>query len=90
MATILKRKGNWRVPIRRDGHRLPKTFHLKSAAEEWAREAEHTIDKQIDPSTHKISRKDSFASVIDLYIEDMVRLPLAKMAGSDRGDAGSV
>ena len=71
MATILKRKGKWRVQIRRDGHSLSKTFHLKAAAEEWAREAEHAIDKQIDPSTHKISRRDSFASLIDLHIEDM-------------------
>jgi integrase len=71
VATILKRKGKWRVQIRRDGHSLSKTFHLKAAAEEWAREAEHAIDKQIDPSTHKISRRDSFASLIDLHIEDM-------------------
>jgi len=85
VATILKRKGNWRVPIRRDGHRLPKTFHLKSAAEEWAREAEHTINKQIDPSTHKISRKDSFASLIDWHIEDLAAVGKPLRRSKDAG-----
>jgi integrase len=71
VATILKRGGKWRVQIRRDGHSLSKTFHLKSAAEEWARTAEHSIDREISPSIHKISRKDTFASLIDLHIEDL-------------------
>ncbi len=48
-----------------------KTFHLKSAAEEWARNAEHSIDRETDPSIHKISHKDTFASLIDLHIEDL-------------------
>lgn len=48
-----------------------KTFHLKSAAEEWARSAEHSIDREIAPSIHKISQKDSFASLIDLHIQDL-------------------
>lgn len=39
MATILKRKGKCQVQIRRDGHSLSKTFHLKATAEEWARDA---------------------------------------------------
>ena len=85
MATLVKRKGKWRVQIRRVGHRLSKTFHLKAAAEEWAREAEHAINKQIDPSTHKISRKDSFASLIDWHIEDLAAVGKPLRRSKDAG-----
>ncbi|MGA1341724.1 MAG: hypothetical protein ACO33A_01560 [Hyphomonas sp.] len=44
---------------------------MKSDAEEWARTAEHSTDREIDPSIHKISRKDTLASLIDLHIEDL-------------------
>lgn len=71
MATVQKRRGKWRVQIRRNGHVLSKTFYRKMDADEWAREAEHSIDKEIDPSTKRISRKDTFASLIDLHIEDL-------------------
>lgn len=71
MATILKRNGKWRAQVRRDGHNLSKTFRLKSAAEEWAREAEHAIDKQISPTAPKVTRKTTFANLIDLHIEDL-------------------
>ena len=59
MATAQKRPSKWRVQIRRTGHALSKTFHRKMDADEWAREAEHAIDKEIDPSTKRISRKDT-------------------------------
>jgi integrase len=71
MATVQKRRGKWRVQIRRNGHALSRTFHRKTDADEWARQAEHGIDKEIDPSTKRISRKDTFASLIDLHIEDL-------------------
>ena len=71
MATVQKRGAKWRVQIRRDGHVLSKTFHRKSDADEWARAGEHAIDKEIDPSARRVSRKDTFASLIDLHIDDL-------------------
>lgn len=71
MATVQKRGQKWRAQIRRHGHVLSKSFHRKADADEWARDAEHAIDKEIDPSTKRISRKDTFASLIDLHIEDL-------------------
>ncbi|HWA21962.1 MAG TPA: hypothetical protein VG735_06160 [Caulobacterales bacterium] len=71
VATVQKRGQKWRVQIRRHGHALSKSFHRKADADEWAREAEHSIDKEIDPSTKRISRKDTFASLIDLHIDDL-------------------
>lgn len=72
MATVQKRGNKWRVQIRRDGHAVSRTFHRKTDADAWAREAEHSVDKDIDPSLRRLSRKDTFASLIDLHIEDMV------------------
>ncbi|MEZ5937424.1 MAG: site-specific integrase [Hyphomonadaceae bacterium] len=71
MASIDKRRGKWRAQVRRDGHSICKTFLRKSDAEEWARDLERAIDKQIDPTTRQVSRKDSFASLIDLHINDL-------------------
>lgn len=71
MASIDKRRGKWRAQVRRDGHSLCKTFLRKSDAEEWARERERAIDKEIDPTVKPISRKDTFASLIDLHIDDL-------------------
>lgn len=71
MATVQKRGSKWRVQIRRDGHYVSRTFHRKTDADAWAREAEHSVDKDIDPSLRRLSRKDTFASLIDLHIEDM-------------------
>lgn len=71
MATFTKRGDRWRAQVRRDGHSLCRSFHLKSAAEAWARETERAIDQQIDPKALKLSRRDTFASLIDLHIEDL-------------------
>lgn len=71
MASIDKRRGKWRAQVRRDDHSLCKTFLRKSDAEEWARERERAIDKEIDPTVKPISRKDTFASLIDLHIDDL-------------------
>lgn len=71
MATVQKRGAKWRVQIRRDGHAISKTFHRKGDADEWAREAEVAVDKKISPASTRVSRKDSFARLIDLHIEDL-------------------
>jgi hypothetical protein len=47
VATIVERKGKWRVQIRRDGHGMSKNFYLKAAAEDWAHEAENAVDNQL-------------------------------------------
>lgn len=71
MASIDKRRGKWRVQVRREGHKLCKTFQLKSDAEAWARDAERRIDKEIDPSIRPVSKSDTFATLIDLHMDDM-------------------
>lgn len=80
MASIDKRRGKWRAQVRREGHQLCKTFLLKADAEAWAREIERDIDKEIDPSVRRVSKKDSFGSLIDIHIEDMeaVNKPLRR------------
>ena len=40
MASIDKRKGNWRAQVRRGGQTLTKTFRLKADADAWARDIE--------------------------------------------------
>jgi integrase len=71
VANVQKRRGKWRAQVRRNGHALSRTFHRKTDADAWARDAEHAIDQEIDPTTRRISRKDTFASLIDLHIEDL-------------------
>ncbi|MET0181994.1 MAG: site-specific integrase, partial [Caulobacterales bacterium] len=71
MATFVKRGKKWRAQVRRDGHSLSKTFHRKMDADEWAREAETAIDKQLDPARHKPSNRETFAGLIDLHLDDM-------------------
>lgn len=71
MATFVKRDGKWRAQVRRDGHSLSRTFRLKVDADNWAREAERDIDREVDPSIKRISRKDTFGSLIDLHIDDL-------------------
>jgi integrase len=71
VATVQKRGAKWRVQIRRNGHSVSKTFHRKSDADEWARTAEISVDKEINPATKRFSRRDTLASLIDLHIEDM-------------------
>jgi integrase len=80
MASIDKRRGKWRAQVRREGHQLCKTFLLKADAEAWARDIERDIDKEIDPSVRRVSKKDSFGSLIDIHIEDMeaVNKPLRR------------
>jgi len=71
MASIDKRRGKWRAQVRRQGHTLIKTFTLKHDAEVWVREAERAIDQERDPSVRRVSKQDTFASLIDLHINDL-------------------
>ncbi len=75
MASIDKRRGKWRAQVRWQGHTLIKTFTLKHDAEVWVREAERAIDQQRDPPGslfgRRVSKQDTFASLIDLHINDL-------------------
>lgn len=90
MATFAKRGDRWRAQIRRDGHKLSRSFRLKSDAEAWARDAERTIDQGCDPSARRVSRQDTLGSLIDLHIEDLAAagkiLRRSKKAVLDRLD----
>src|SRR5262245_60538621 len=69
MATISRRRGQWRVQVRRGPHALSKTFALRSDAETWARECERSIDMDVDPTARRFTSKDRFAALIDTHIE---------------------
>jgi integrase len=71
MASVDKRRGKWRAQVRRNGHTLTRTFARKMDADAWAREAEIALDQERDPTARRVSRKDTFASLIDLHIEDL-------------------
>jgi integrase len=72
MATISRRRGKWRAQVRRGAHALSKTFLLRIDAEKWARECERSIDMDIDPAARLFTTKDSFASLIDAHIDDLL------------------
>ena len=71
MASIDKRKGNWRAQVRRGRRSLIKTFRMKADAEAWARDIERDIDRDIDPTARRVTTKDSFASLITGHIDDL-------------------
>jgi integrase len=80
MASIDKRRGKWRAQVRRQGHALCKTFQRKGDAEAWVRDVERTIDREGDPTVRAITGKDTFASLIDVHIDDLhaVKKPLRR------------
>jgi integrase len=71
LAAIDKRKGSWRVQVRRGRRSWNKTFRMKADAEAWAREIERAVDLDIDPTASRITTKDSFASLINRHIDDL-------------------
>lgn len=71
MATLRRRRSKWRAQVRRGQHALSKTFALRIDAEKWAREIERSIDQDLDPTAHRFSARDSFASLIVTHIDDL-------------------
>lgn len=71
MAAIDKRKGSWRVQVRRGSRSFNRTFRMKADAEAWARDIERAVDRDIDPTASRITTKDSFASLIERHIDDL-------------------
>jgi hypothetical protein len=66
MVSIDKRKGNWRAQIRRGERSLTKTVRME--ADSRANEIEWSIDINIDPTSRRITSKDSFALLIRPHI----------------------
>lgn len=63
--------GKWRAQVRRRGQQLSRSFRLKSEAEAWAREAEIAMTSCKSAKAARISEKTSFATLINLHIDDM-------------------
>ena len=67
MASIDKRKGPWRVQVRRGRRSWNKTFRMKADGEAWARD----IERAVDPLASRNTSKDSFASLIIRHMDDL-------------------
>lgn len=87
MATLRKRGTKWQVQVRREGHSLSRTFHLKEDALRWAREQELSIDRGalISSGTAKSSATTSLtlSDVLGRYQRDV--LPAKRSAGLIEG-----
>jgi len=86
MATLRKRGLKWQVQVRRDGHNLSKTFHLKDDALRWAREHELKIDRrEVTPSgtTDATTASLTIKDVVSRYERDV--LPTKRSAGPIEG-----
>jgi integrase len=77
MATFtLLRTGSWRAQVRRKGVYAAETFHRKTDAQAWAREAELAIDQGVKPpkrgqvATPKKGQL-TIGDLIDLHLTDM-------------------
>lgn len=65
MATfILTKEGSWRAQVRRKGKYASRTFRLKGAAQQWAREVEHVIDQGGEVTTACFTNSRTEISVI--------------------------
>jgi hypothetical protein len=71
VASIDKRKGAWRVQVRRGRRSWNKTFRMKADGEAWARDIESAADRGVDPLASRITTKDSFASLINRHMGDL-------------------
>ncbi len=72
MPVIVKLpSGNWRAQDRRKGRYVSGSFQRQRDAEEWALEAERSIDRGLTPRVVHVKDVKTFADIIDLYINDM-------------------
>ena len=63
--------GNWRVQVRRKGRYIGETFHRRKDAEEWALEAEPSIDRGQTPLSRARIDPTRPGDLIDLHLLDM-------------------
>ena len=72
MATFNKLpSGYWRAQVRRKGQYVSRTHRLKAEAENWAIDAERALTTGMSPNAVSIDRKTSFATLIELHINDL-------------------
>lgn len=75
MATLTKLpSGQWRAQIRRQGHSISRSFRLKHAADEWARDQERRVDKGETPTGKTPAARETFADLIELHFSDLGEL----------------
>ena len=78
MATIIKRKGNWHVQIRRSNFpNRYKTFRKRADALTWARQLESKADLCELPSDPKVLLSIKFSELIERYLLEIVPLKKA-------------
>ena len=72
MAAFVKLpSGSWRAVVRRKGKYISQTFRRKRDAEDWALQAERSIDQGNAPVTARVRRLKTFGDLIDQHIADM-------------------
>jgi integrase len=72
MATIRRRKSAWQVQIRRLGHQVSRTFHLRADAELWARQVEAELDRGGLPTDSRRLRTNTLADLLRRYEAEVV------------------
>lgn len=63
--------GNWRVQVRRKGRYIGETFRRRKDADEWALEAERSIDRGRTPLARAKVDPTRVEHLIELHLEDM-------------------
>ncbi len=75
MPVIVKLpSGNWRAQDRRKGRYVSGSFQRQRDAEEWALEAERSIDRGLTPRVVHVKDVKTFADIIDLHIGDLLEV----------------
>jgi len=72
MATIRRRKSTWQVQIRRRGHQVSRTFHLRADAELWTRQEEAELDRGGLPTDSRKLRTHTLADLLRRYEAEIV------------------
>lgn len=71
MATFAERKnGRWQAKIRKNGHKLSKTFKRKSDARRWATQIEASIDNSVFESSHE-AENICIHTLLDRYFDEV-------------------
>lgn len=76
MATFAKlRSGNWRVQVRRKRQYVANSFRRRNDAEEWALNAERSIDRGIPVKRGRLNDPPRvFSDLIDLHVDDLLEV----------------
>jgi len=76
MATYARlESGSWRVQVRRKRQYVANTFLRRHDAEEWARDVERSIDKEIPVKRARPNEPPrTFSDLITLHIDDLAEV----------------